>query len=80
MRSKRIDVHHRVKVIAVGDFECCVLGTDASMAVSRFRQDGPIGYWAKSDMGGVLHSTRDEARAAEHALRASLGSADHELP
>lgn len=61
-------------ITTMGDFDCCIIGSDASVAVGRFNPAGVAGYWAKSDPGGVLHPTRAEARAAEHALRTSHSS------
>lgn len=46
-----------------------VLGSDAAVAVGRFKPDGPDGYRAKSLPAGPLRATRKEAEEDERAAR-----------
>lgn len=54
-----------------------VLGSDAAVAVGRFKSDGPEGYRAKSLPDGPLRATRTEAEADERAARLRSANCSH---
>lgn len=54
--------------------ETRILGSDAAVAVGRFRPEGPIGYVSKT--GGPLRPTRAEAEA-DYARDLAAGKGEH---
>lgn len=46
-----------------------ILGSDAAVAVGRFRKEGVLGYRAKSDARAPVRGTRKEAEEDERKIR-----------
>lgn len=46
-----------------------ILGSDASVAVGRFRKEGVLGYRAKSNIDSPIRQTRGEAEEDERKIR-----------
>ena len=46
-----------------------IMGSDAAVAIGRFRKEGVLGYRAKSDVNSPIRETRREAEEDERRIR-----------